>query len=105
MHTRLKVFTFAGALSLAAAACGGAASSADPATPRTGTGTSTGQLAIEKPQLKLGFIKLTDMVPLAIAYEKGFFEDEGLEVEFLWAQAAPEVIQATIGGSAKTRRG
>ena len=31
----------------------------------------------EKADLKLGFIKLTDMAPLAIAYEKGFFEDEG----------------------------
>jgi len=32
---------------------------------------------VEKPHLKLGFIKLTDVAPLAIAYEKGFFEDEG----------------------------
>ena len=32
----------------------------------------------EKEELKFGFIKLTDMVPLAIAYEKGYFEDEGL---------------------------
>ena len=35
---------------------------------------------IEKPNLKLGFIKLTDMAPLAIAKEKGFFADEGLNV-------------------------
>src|SRR3990170_514681 len=34
----------------------------------------------EKEALKFGFIKLTDMVPLAIAYEKKFFEDEGLFV-------------------------
>lgn len=27
----------------------------------------------EKEELKFGFIKLTDMAPLAIAYEKGFF--------------------------------
>ncbi|MCB1802378.1 MAG: ABC transporter substrate-binding protein, partial [Gammaproteobacteria bacterium] len=32
----------------------------------------------EKEDLKFGFIKLTDMAPLAIAYEKGYFEDEGL---------------------------
>lgn len=32
----------------------------------------------EKEDLTFGFIKLTDMAPLAIAYEKGFFEDEGL---------------------------
>jgi nitrate/nitrite transport system substrate-binding protein len=37
-------------------------------------------LKLEKEQLKIGFIKLTDMAPLAIAYEKGFFEDEGLYV-------------------------
>ena len=35
---------------------------------------------IEKPVLKLGFIKLTDMAPLAIAKEKGFFAEEGLTV-------------------------
>jgi len=37
-------------------------------------------LDVEKDELKLGFIKLTDMAPLAIAYEKGYFEDEGLFV-------------------------
>jgi nitrate/nitrite transport system substrate-binding protein len=37
-------------------------------------------LKLEKEQLRIGFIKLTDMAPLAIAYEKGFFEDEGLFV-------------------------
>ena len=40
----------------------------------------------EKEDLKFGFIKLTDMAPLAIAYEKGYFEDEGLYVT-LEAQA------------------
>lgn len=34
----------------------------------------------EKDELTIGFIKLTDMAPLAIAYEKGYFEDEGLYV-------------------------
>jgi nitrate/nitrite transport system substrate-binding protein len=37
-------------------------------------------LKLEKEQIKVGFIKLTDMVPLAVAYEKGYFEDEGLYV-------------------------
>ena len=44
------------------------------------------ELELEKDELKFGFIKLTDMAPLAIAYEKGFFEDEGLFVT-LEAQA------------------
>ena len=28
---------------------------------------------LEKEELKFGFIKFTDMAPLAIAYEKGYF--------------------------------
>jgi len=45
----------------------------------------------EKDTLKFGFIKLTDMAPLAIAKEKFFFEDEGLQVE-LEAQANWKVL-------------
>ncbi|MCP5142328.1 MAG: ABC transporter substrate-binding protein [Chromatiales bacterium] len=45
----------------------------------------------EKEDLKFGFIKLTDMAPLAIAYEKGYFEDEGLYVK-LEAQANWKVL-------------
>ncbi len=45
----------------------------------------------EKEDLKFGFIKLTDMAPLAIAYEKGYFEDEGLYVQ-LEAQANWKVL-------------
>jgi nitrate/nitrite transport system substrate-binding protein len=45
----------------------------------------------EKVELTFGFIKLTDMAPLAIAYEKGYFEDEGLYVK-LEAQANWKVL-------------
>ncbi len=45
----------------------------------------------EKTSLKFGFIKLTDMAPLAIAKELGYFEDEGLVVE-LEAQANWKVL-------------
>jgi nitrate/nitrite transport system substrate-binding protein len=46
---------------------------------------------LEKDSLKLGFIKLTDMAPLAVAYEKGFFDEEGLSVQ-LEAQANWKVL-------------
>ena len=53
---------------------------------------------IEKPSLKLGFIKLTDMAPLAIAKEKGFFAQEGLNVT-LEPQANWKVLlDGVIGG-------
>ncbi len=45
----------------------------------------------EKDDLRFGFIKLTDMVPLAVAYERGYFMDEGLFVE-LEAQANWRVL-------------
>ena len=43
-------------------------------------------LDLEKDELTFGFIKLTDMAPLAVAYENGYFEEEGLFVT-LEAQA------------------
>lgn len=46
---------------------------------------------LEKDSLKFGFIKLTDMAPLAVAFEKGFFEEEGLSVQ-LEAQANWKVV-------------
>ncbi|MCX8048500.1 MAG: ABC transporter substrate-binding protein [Methylohalobius sp.] len=57
----------------------------------------------EKEELKLGFIKLTDMAPLAIAYEKGFFEDEGLyvtlEAQSNWKVLLDGVIEGRLDGA------
>ncbi len=56
------------------------------------------KLKLEKDEITLGFIKLTDCVPLVIAKEKGFFEDEGLYVT-LQAQANWKVLMdRVIGG-------
>lgn len=57
----------------------------------------------EKEDLKFGFIKLTDMAPLAIAYEKGFFEDEGLyvtlEAQANWKVLLDRVIDGQLDGA------
>ncbi|RVU84281.1 nitrate ABC transporter substrate-binding protein [Leucothrix sargassi] len=57
----------------------------------------------EKEELKFGFIKLTDMAPLAIAYEKGFFEDEGLyvtlEAQANWKVLLDGVIDGKLDGA------
>ena len=67
---------------------------------------STSALAVEdleKEDLKFGFIKLTDMAPLAIAYEKGFFEDEGLyvtlEAQANWKVLLDRVIDGELDGA------
>ena len=57
----------------------------------------------EKDELKFGFIKLTDMAPLAIAYEKGFFEDEDLyvtlEAQANWKVLLDGVIDGQLDGA------
>ncbi|MFG1392758.1 CmpA/NrtA family ABC transporter substrate-binding protein [Xanthobacter agilis] len=62
-----------------------------------------GSLPVEKDELKLGFIKLTDMAPLAIAKEKGFFEDEGLyvtlEPQANWKVLLDRVITGELDGA------
>ena len=57
----------------------------------------------EKADLKFGFIKLTDMAPLAIAYEKGYFEEEGLfvtlEAQANWKVLLDRVIDGQLDGA------
>lgn len=57
----------------------------------------------EKEELKFGFIKLTDMAPLAVAYEKRFFEDEGLyvtlEAQANWKVLLDRVIDGQLDGA------
>ena len=57
----------------------------------------------EKEDLKFGFIKLTDMAPLAIAYERGYFEDEGLyvtlEAQANWKVLLDGVIDGQLDGA------
>jgi len=85
--------TWCGKLLLAAFACAiSTASTAD-----------TVFLDVEKDELTFGFIKLTDMAPLAIAYENGYFEDEGLyvtlEPQANWKVLLDGVITGQLDGA------
>ena len=57
----------------------------------------------EKEDLKFGFIKLTDMAPIAIAFENGYFEDEGLfvtiEAQANWKVLLDGVISGQLDGA------
>jgi nitrate/nitrite transport system substrate-binding protein len=57
----------------------------------------------EKDELKFGFIKLTDMAPLAVAKENGYFEDEGLivtlEPQANWKVLLDRVITGELDGA------
>jgi len=60
-------------------------------------------LNVEKSELKFGFIKLTDCAPIVIAKEKGFFSDEGLQVEVVaqpnWKTLLDNVISGNLDGA------
>lgn len=64
---------------------------------------TTKRLVLEKPNITIGFIKLTDMAPLAIAKHLGFFEAEGLnvklEVQANWRDILDKVIDEQIDGA------
>jgi len=68
-----------------------------------GVSTVQANLDLEKDELKLGFIKLTDCAPLVIAKEKGFFEDEGIQAEVIaqpnWKTLLDNVINGNLDGA------
>lgn len=57
----------------------------------------------ELAELTFGFIKLTDMAPLAIALERGYFAEEGLEVtleaQANWRVLGDGVLSGTLQGA------
>jgi nitrate/nitrite transport system substrate-binding protein len=93
----------AAAAAVCAAACGGGSTTASQAQALPAAAVAASPLLVEKPQLTIGFIKLTDMVPLAIAYEKGYFEDEGLlvtlEPQANWKVLLDRVIDGELDGA------
>jgi nitrate/nitrite transport system substrate-binding protein len=68
-----------------------------------GTAAYAEMLGLEKDELTFGFIKLTDMAPLAVAYENGYFEDEGLfvtlEAQANWKVLLDGVIDGQLDGA------
>lgn len=64
--------------------------------------TSSGS-RLEKSQLTLGFVPLTDCAPLVIAAEKGFFNEHGLQVELSressWANIRDKVSTGMLDGA------
>ncbi|SFR57267.1 CmpA/NrtA family ABC transporter substrate-binding protein [Maribacter stanieri] len=90
-------------LALVFTACGDTKSKKAETVSEEAVASKTKMLDIEKPQLTFGFIKLTDMAPLAIAKEKGFFEEEGLfvsvEAQSNWKNVLDRVIDGQLDGS------
>jgi NitT/TauT family transport system substrate-binding protein len=48
--------------------------------------------------IKVGVVPVVDVAPLYLGIDKGFFEDEGLEVEPVVAQGGAAIIPAVVAG-------
>ncbi len=73
------------------------------ATTGIGSPSFAQMLELETDILTFGFIKLTDMAPLAVAYEQGYFFDEGLfvtlEAQANWKVLLDGVIDGQLQGA------
>lgn len=50
-------------------------------------------------KISVGYIPIADCSQIFVAYEKGFFKDEGLDVELQEFQGGPQILQALGGKS------
>lgn len=60
--------------------------------------SSTGEMSVQDPTLKLGVLSLEDILPMVVADEKGYFAEEGLKVELIPFQSAVESQSAIQSG-------
>lgn len=88
-RSRLPIVATALTLVTTLTSCGLLGGSDDEAEP-TGTGGS----GPEKASIKVSIMKTTDLAPFHLAMKEGFFDDEGLKVEF---------VQAPSGGASVTK--
>lgn len=102
LHLTIKYFALLTGVLLLFNSCGGAEeSTSDKDEDKDKVAAPTD--IPEKAELKFGFIKLTDMAPLAIAKEKHYFEDEGLyvslEAQANWKVLLDRVIDGELDGA------
>ncbi|MFJ7077190.1 ABC transporter substrate-binding protein [Streptomyces sp. NPDC098781] len=85
---RLSAGLSAGALLLVATACGSSDDGSSDA------GASSGGLTT----VKLGLIPIVDVAPLYLGQKKGFFEKQGLKLEFTTAQGGAAIVPGVASG-------
>jgi NitT/TauT family transport system substrate-binding protein len=89
-----RVLALAGVMALVVAACGGDDGDGDEAESDSG-GTSASQ---EMTSITVGVVPVVDVAPLYLGIAKGFFEEEGLDVEPVVAQGGAAIIPAVVNG-------
>lgn len=94
---------------LALSACAGAAPTNTPAAPApaestaaapgSAAATTPAAAPTEKTKITVGVIPIVDTAAFRLGVKKGFFADEGLEVELQEAQGGAAIVPAVLSGS------
>jgi NitT/TauT family transport system substrate-binding protein len=85
------VAAFTAAIVLGLAACGDD-------DEETGGGAGGGGATQETTTVKVGVLPISNVAPLYLGIQKGFFEEEGLEIEPAPAQSGNEIVTAMVSG-------
>jgi NitT/TauT family transport system substrate-binding protein len=89
---RTSSVALAATASLVLTACGGPS---DPAQETAGEAGGDGEGLT---QVNVGVIPITDVAPIYLGIEQGFFEDEGLELELTPAQGGAAIVPGVVSG-------
>ena len=89
MRRKFPLVVAATAATLVLAACGGTSDAGS-----EGSGAEDGELT----PVTVGVIPIVDVAPIYLGVEKGFFEDEGLDVTPELAQGGAAIVPAVVSG-------
>jgi NitT/TauT family transport system substrate-binding protein len=83
---------------LALAALLGLAACGDDDEGGTSGGSGGSDAAAEVKKVKVGVLPISNVAPLYVGMEQGFFKEEGLEIEPVPAQSGNEIVTAMVSG-------
>lgn len=95
LRTRLPLVATALTLVTTLSGCGLLGGSDDESEPQSG-----GDGKLEKTNLTVSIMRPTDLAPFHLAMQEGFFEDEGLTIEYVDAPSGGESVNKLISGDA-----
>jgi NitT/TauT family transport system substrate-binding protein len=93
LRSRLPLVATALTLVTALSSCGLLGGSDDESDSQSG-----GNGNLEKTDLKLSIMKTTDLAPFHLAMKEGYFEDEGLNIEFVDSVSGGESVNRLVAG-------
>ncbi|MBP2321222.1 NitT/TauT family transport system substrate-binding protein [Kibdelosporangium banguiense] len=96
-RSRVRIPIIAVTMALMAAVTGCGALGGDSGNSST-SGSAGASGPVEKPKIKVGLLPVVDVAPLYQAIDKGYFKQQGLEVEPITVSSGPKAVEGMIGG-------